>query len=344
MQATAEPAGTRDDASPPAAAEETRPVRMLVPQEPRDEYYMSKEDTLRASDLGITRHTTDMQLTTLIPVAAEMLRIAEIPENAFAYVLRLRNALRQPRCVQEAIDWGYRVPNWMDPLDIANADELGISEKTTDAQLAALVDRARDLVDEGETPEQYVRRLRDTRRHADSLREADAENAQEVNFDPKKRLGWWVVYDPENVETREERRARYLGDNRLVDMRGFAAAILRAYATVKDDKHDGDNARRMINQPAFRRGHARTYVKAGAAATIAEAEAKLIGQAQKDALKAPPPRRMKAGSSDLWYLSDAFIDGRDRSRLDEWYEFHQIKQTGRPKGSVSKRPKAATTR
>lgn len=334
MQVTADPAGTRDDTTTPVAVQETRPVRLLVPRERRDEYYLSHYDTLRASDLGITRHTTDAEID-------EILNGPGAVGNRKG-LLRLRDGLRHPRDVQEAVAWGYRVPNWLDPLDLANADELGITGKTSDAELKTMLDDARELLDEdgnptGETPEQYLRRLRDARR------DARGENEQEIDPDPKKRLGWWWVYDPELVETRQQREERMLADERLVDMRGFAAAIVRQFTTVKDIKHSGDTATKVVKNPVHRRRLARTYVENKAARTVAEAEAKLLKEAQQDILKALPAPHMRAGNSNLWTLATAFADGYARTRLNEWYEFNKILQTGRPKGSrtVNRRPKAA---
>lgn len=350
MQATAHLAGTRDDA--PATTEETRPVRILVPQERRDEYYLSPEDTLRASDLGITRHTSDTQIDAIMADTGAA-QFVGYRDN----LIRMRDALCHPRDVAEAVRWGFHVPNWLDPGDLAIADdllersaELGISgerphhraitENTTDERLAEMAGAAAVVLEDhgaDEDPMVFLHRIRDARRTA------MIENGQEISHDVKKRLGWWWVYDPERVETQAQRKDRYLSDERLIDMRGYAAVNLRQYTTIKDLKFEGDNARKMIENAAFRRGIARTYVDAGAFTTMAEAEAHLIAEAEPLVLKALPPREFRAGQSDLWRMRVAFADGHERTRLDEWYSFHPIKQTGRPTGSRTKnrRPKAA---
>lgn len=262
-----------------ATKEETRPVRLLVPTRRRSDYWLSHEDTLRASDLGITRHTTDDELEQIV---------TEFGQTEFVTyrddLFRLRDGLRVPRDVAEARAWGFDVP------------------------ITA------------------------------------AENAEELSDDTRKRLGWWWVYDPNRTETRQQRRQRYLADQRLVDMKGFARVVCRAYITVKDRKFESDNIRKVLDDVEYRRDLAATIAQENPAVTAAQAEQKLLAKAREDVLKAMPPRRDRAGQSDQWSVADAARYGRDTERLDEWYEYNKIKQTGRPLGAKTRnrRTKANT--
>jgi len=266
---------------------ETRPMRLLVPTERLDDYFLSHEDTLRASDLGITRHTTDDELDQLIGRAKQALSLAGMTEQPSFWLYRIRDALRHPRDIDEARAWGFAVP-----------------------------------VD---------------------------ENKEE--FDPDmSSLGWWWVYDPIRVETREQRKARYLADKRLIDMRGYARVTLRAYITTKDRKVRSDGWRRFLaGNDRYRAEQAFAFIMKMKAKdpdfdlNTEQAVELLLTRAKKGILKAMPPRRDRAGQSDVWWVSDAIEDGNGNERLDEWYEFSAIKQTGRPKGARTRkrRTKAA---
>jgi hypothetical protein len=93
----------------------TRPVRMLVPSDRRGRLFLSERDTLMASDLGITRATTDAQLA----VIAEQYDPGRA--NVLGQVRQLRDGLAQPRDLGEAKAWGLHIP----VTDHENGEELG---------------------------------------------------------------------------------------------------------------------------------------------------------------------------------------------------------------------------
>jgi hypothetical protein len=267
MQATAHPTGTRTDAP---AEQETRPVRLLVPTVRHDEYFLPLEDTLRASDLGVTRETTDAELLERVDTAAGMLHSVSV-EDPTTYLFRIRDALRAPRDITEAREWGFHIPV--------------------------------------------------------------EENKQEFEEDKRKHLNWWWVYDPEHVETRQQREARYLSDQRVIDMKGYARVTCRAYITIKDLKFASDQIRKILsNEDGFRTTKAQE-IAAENGGDVAAVEMMLLADARRDVLKAMPPRRFRGGQSDQWYVRDAIVNGRNLGRLNEWYEFNTIRQTGRPRGS-----------
>lgn len=253
--------GTRNEQAPA-----TWPVRLLVPTQRLSDYWLSLPDTLRASDLGITRHTTDQQLDAIV---------ADVGQTSFAAyrddLLRLRDALRHPRDIAEAREWGFDIPR--------------------------------------------------------------KENAEEFAPNPRKRLGWWWVYDPNRTETLEQRGARYLSDERVIDMRGFARVVGRAYITIKDLKFEGDNVRVLLENPAHLDEMARAAAGDETVITVDDAKATMTLKAREDVLKALPPRRGRAGQSDLWWVCDAIKFGRLTGRLGESYARNNIKQTGRPRGA-----------
>lgn len=257
--------------------EEVRPVRLLVPTDRRGDYGMPHDDTLLASELGVTRHTTDDEL--LGKVADATQAVAGIShEDPLEFLRRVRDALRQPRDITEARAWGLEIPR--------------------------------------------------------------AENSEEFSASARKRLGWWWVYDTSRTETRDQRQARYLGDRRLLDMKGFARVLRRAYITIKDIKFTGDNVRMVLDDPAHLELMARAVVEQEPSISLDDAKAGLISRAREDVLKALPPRRDRAGQSDLWYVCDALKFGRSSARLDWWYEYNRIKQTGRPLGSRTRTRRA----
>jgi hypothetical protein len=261
---------------PATDASETRPVRLLVPTVRRNDYWLSPEDTLRASDLGVTRHTSDEELDGLVDAAADLL-VAVSSEDPATWLRRIRDMLRSPRDIAEAHQWGFIVPR--------------------------------------------------------------EENIQEFDTNARKRLGWWMVYDPKHTETRAQRRARYLADQRLIDMKGFARVLGRAYITVKDLKFEADEIRRILENEEYRLEKA-AELATELGVSVEEAAAQLRAKADEDILKAMPVRRDRAGQSDLWFVSDAMRNGRDNTRLDEWYERNTIRQSGRPKGSRTKNRRA----
>jgi hypothetical protein len=283
MQATADGTGKLTD----AVHDERRLVRLLVPKERRTIWYVPQEDTLRAADLGLTRHTDDGALMRMVRSCAKMLNAAGMTEDSEAYLRRIRDGLRHPRDFTEARDWGMVFPK--------------------------------------------------------------DQNAEEFGPDSAKRTGWYWVLDPGRYETRDEREARLLADTRMVDMKGAARILQRKYITVKDFKVESDRVRRMLRDPGFLREEAAKKVERQARKGIVlSLEAAVDGElayARKFVHKAMPPRRDRNGQSDVWYVSDMCRVGRATTRLDEWYEFNVVLQTGRPPGSrtQNRRPHAAAS-
>lgn len=134
--------------------------------------------------------------------------------------------------------------------------------------------------------------------------------------DDKYRAGWrWVTFH-DQVETIDDRRARYLGDDRPIDMKAFAVAICRAYPTAKGLKYDAEDLRKLLAE-----------LKA------TDADPARIEQVETELLTAFPAGRWRSGQSDNWYVCDALNYGRRAKLLNEWYEHERRKQPGRPKGS-----------
>jgi hypothetical protein len=281
MQATADGTGKLTG----TGHDERRLVRLLVPKERRTIWYVPQEDTLRAADLGLTRHTDDGALMRMVRTCAKMLDTAGISEDPEAYLRRIRDGLRHPRDITEARAWDMAVP--------------------------------RD------------------------------QNAEEFSADPAKRTGWYWVLDPTRDETRDEREARLLADKRMVDMKGAARILQRKYITIKDFKVESDRVRRMLRDPGFLREEAAKKMdrqaRKGIILTLEQATASELAYARKFVHKAMPPRRDRNGQSDAWYVGDICRVGRATTRLDEWYEFNVVLQTGRPPGSRTRRPHAAAS-
>src|SRR3954452_2422283 len=106
MQARAIQAGTTvDDADERPDPTERRPVRAFVRTVRTDDFYLPTNDTLCASDLGITRRSTNKDLAQAAKVIAPL-----IPgKDPQAYVRYLRDWLATPRDVEEAHDWGWHI-------------------------------------------------------------------------------------------------------------------------------------------------------------------------------------------------------------------------------------------
>lgn len=281
MQASAAGTGT----IPGVGSTERRPVRLLVPKVRRTIWYVPQEDTLRAADLGLTRETDDGDLARMLRGAGQMLRSVGITEDPQAYLLRIRDALRHPRDIDEARAWDMIVP--------------------------------------------------------------EEQNREEASKDPGKRTGWFWVLDPARGETQAERKARLLADHRLVDMKGGARIWQRGYVTFKDHKVEGDRVRNVLRDPQFLHEEALKRMEQsrakGIILNLAEAKAEELAHAKKFVLKALPPRRDRNGQSDVWWVADICEHGRDTTRLNEWYEFNRVLQTGRPTGSRTRRRARVTS-
>lgn len=284
--------------------DERRPVRLLVPQVRRDDFFLSPQDTLRASDLGITRLTTDAQLKHLfrsIPHDDRKTWFPGIPAGLIpAELIRLRNALDTPRDIHEAFAWGFTAPIEENDEEY-NAQMSGAEIDAHNAKLSA----------------QDIR---------DGLK-----------IYRKKALGWWWVHSPTRTETRDEREARYLSDDRLVDTMGFARISLRAYVTIKDIKHKSARYRNMLHDTNFLMQLARELHEDVPMFSVQEHAARMRAEAEEGLLKATPIPFTRAGQSDLWRVSDAFHNSRQMSRIDQWGGYADIKQIGRPAAPVRRR-------
>lgn len=237
--------------------------------------------------------------------------------------------------------------------DTLRAAELGLTRATDDAALARMVPAARRMLLDTEDPQAWLHRIRDGLRHPRDIDEArywgmtvpDGQNVEEFDPEPTKRTGWWWVLDPTRDESRDEREARLLADKRQLDMKGIARVWQRKYVTVKDFKVDSDRVRKLLRDKEFLRLEALKRVDRARAQEIrldiGTAIEEELAYARKFVHKAMPPRRDRSGQSDVWWVSDACRIGRDTTRLDEWYEFSVVRQTGRPPGSKTKRRHAA---
>jgi len=264
--------------SAPASSTETRPVRMLVRTHRDNDLYLPEPDTLRAADLGISRHTTDVELLTILEQLGDDHHTVFPGVDAGAVLAEmtwLRDCLAQPRDIAEARAWGCDIP---------------------------------------------INGL---------------ENWQEN--EPRQELGWWWVYDPARQETREQRKARYMRDRRLVDTKGLARILCRAHPSIKSLKSITEGARTSLENPAQLRGLAVTFVAQNPDLTIEEATAILRADAEKVVSKGTPKIALSYPKLDLFYVNDAFQNGNATTRLNKWYEFNKLPQPGRPPGSTTTR-------
>lgn len=240
--------------------------------------------------------------------------------------------------------------------DTLVAHELGLTRFTDDADLARMTRPAMNLTGRTSThdAEAHLRRIRDGLRHPRDIEDARAwgmeipreQNIEEFSDKEKNRTGWWWVLDPTRTETQTERKDRLLADHRLIPMKGIARIWQRSYFTVKDFKVDGDRARRLITDPDFLFEEVVKRIEAGKGiGTDFEAtKADELAKARKFVIKALASRRDRIAESDVWYVADACRSGRDTTRLNDWYEFNRVLQSGRPPGSKTRnhnRPRGA---
>lgn len=167
------------------------------------------------------------------------------------------------------------------------------------------------------------------------------ENAEEFLPDVTRRLGWFWAYDPRVEETRQERQERYLADDRLIDMKGYARVICRSYALVKDNKYESDAVRRLVENDAELTELARQHMLGQQGSDLEAVKALLLAEQEEKLLRAMPPPRDRVGQSSLWLVSDAVKDGRRKERLDRWYEKARSR-SGRPPGSKTRNRRAAS--
>ncbi len=256
-----------------------RPMRFLVMTRRHSPYHISQESTLTASDLGITRHTTDAELAA---IAASYGRY----ENTLRSI---RDGLRQPRDIEEARQWGFVIP---------------VNEH---------------------------------------------ENREETLAENNKRLGWWWVYDPDpdHYETEQQRRARYMADDRLVTVKGLARIICRALFTTRDIHNDTVDARRVVNdEPGALDTMLNRFIRdnPGYDGTPEEARKLVVASAHEFLLRGTPVPDAKIDDKDTWTVSAALTFGRRARKINEWYEWTKGTHTGRPYGSRTRHWKSRSNK
>ena len=142
----------------------------------------------------------------------------------------------------------------------------------------------------------------------------------------------WEISDTD-VETRQEREARYLSDDTLIDTKDFAFLMGRARATIKDMNYEANALRDAYKRAIAERDDllaelasqnnneaAREYDQL--VEHIAGLEEKLV-----DALVEP------VSGIPVWRVRDAMHWGRATKRLNEWYEKQILLPPGRRPGT-----------
>lgn len=173
----------------------------------------------------------------------------------------------------------------------------------------------------------------------------DDENREEFHPDHPERLGWYWAYDDSRVETKEERRARYLADTRNATMKTFARIVMRGYSGIKDLNYESDTSRQILaggeDSDATLTRVAKTLVAKDPTLDLDEAKVLALHKARKQILTAMPPRHDTAGITPIWPVSIAFTWGNKTKRLDDWYEYKELRSGGRPVGAKTRRRTAA---
>lgn len=210
---------------------------------------------------------------------------------------------------------------------------------------------------------------------------ATAEPDTDLDYDPTERRPvitlikdptraardrWYWVEDPTRTETAQERHARLLADNRLVDMYGVATIIGRKHPTVKGIRYADDaqrtilrNARiqldpkraarymalelRQLQHPVTHPQYDRTQREMDEldnridelAGRSRDPQTQQVlfqfREAREKVLLAIPIARDVQGQSPLWYVSDWIYWRRRRGMNDIWGD--NLETRGRPKGS-----------
>lgn len=217
------------------------------------------------------------------------------------------------------------------------AADLGITRDTTDTELRSI---ARTLP--GADQLAMVRRLRqglNTPRDVDEARDwgYTVPVSKHENSDPT--ATWWWCYHPDQHETRTERSDRYLADERLVDIRGMAALLGRERTTIRDWKVATDFARDVIANRRDARTRAMERFRKDNPNYPGDDTALLsllLSKARKDVDKGTPLPFGRAGQSDFFTVASVLETGRLRKKLNQWFEYATVKQTGRPPGSTTR--------
>lgn len=135
----------------------------------------------------------------------------------------------------------------------------------------------------------------------------------------------------------EEKRYRSL-EAQLLDRR----QQLRAQSPITSTVLTGDDQDWIDQQLALSVDHASVVFTPAEAAefkALRQVHAQ-VQKAEEKLLTAPPVRRFRSGQSDTWYVCDGIKFGRRVARLNQWYEYERLKQTGRPKGSKTRNRRA----
>lgn len=172
---------------------------------------------------------------------------------------------------------------------------------------------------------------------AEGYRVPEDENREEFDEDRTERLGWYWAYDDSRRETAAERKARYLADARIIPMKGFARVILRGYRGIKDLNFESDNSRDILagKQDVLTRV-AESLMAKDRSLDIEEAQAVALLKARRQIRRAMPARLTTAGITPIWQVKTAFKWGRDTRRLNNWYEYEELRSGGRPVGAKTR--------
>lgn len=256
---------------------------------------------------------------------------------------------KEVRPVRALIPTERRGDFYVSLQDTMLAASLGITRHTADDELDHI---ANGNTYPGATAAQFLTQITAIRnglaipRDVDEAREwgfvlpiTEHENHEETDDDENKRLGWWWGYDLTRFETREQRRERYLADQRRVDTKGLARLFCRKYGTVSKLKVNTDTARKVIADTGDARARAAARFrseKPGYTGSDAQLIPLLIAAAHRTVLRGTPQTVDKAGQSGLFLVCDGLKTGRTTKKLNEWYCYTKGYSTGRPSGSSTR--------
>jgi hypothetical protein len=163
---------------------------------------------------------------------------------------------------------------------------------------------------------------------------------------------WFFTLDPAATETLEERRARYMADQRLIHMGGLAVLTARAPATITKLVQRGDHLRGQLREqsPIDERRYDRLVAERNAAGDpgrvdqiaaelreLDEARGRspnisLLNVIRENLLKALPEAPDGSSREPMWPVSTAFHACRQLRMLNGWYEPVSRNPPGRQPG------------